>query len=165
MTIEPIGSAGVALYITAGDLNERGLAVEELTLEEILPMVRQAFEEAEITIDGAMEIEAYPNVCGVLVFARVKPGEAAWYSFDGLEEMLGAIRLMDRPLPGGMLGIWEGRYWLRVEGDLRTRCLLSEFGRQEEPGPYFEARLAEHGTLLIGENAFERLTQYFGLNT
>ena len=139
MTIEPIGSAGVALYITAGDLNERGLAVEELTLEEILPMVRQAFEEAEITIDGAMEIEAYPNVCGVLVFARVKPGEAAWYSFDGLEEMLGAIRLMDRPLPG--------------------------FGRQEEPGPYFEARLAEHGTLLIGENAFERLTQYFGLNT
>lgn len=76
MTIQPIGNASVALYITPADLKEHGLTPAGLTLERALELTRDAFHEAGITLDGSIEIEAYPNACGVLVFARV-PGPGA----------------------------------------------------------------------------------------
>ena len=77
MTIQPIGNASVALYITPADLKEHGLTPAGLTLERALELTRDAFHEAGITLDGSIEIEAYPNACGVLVFARVQaPGGA-----------------------------------------------------------------------------------------
>lgn len=163
MTIEPIGSASVALYITAADLKQRGMTPQSITLEEALRLARQAFEEAGITTDGAIEIEAYPNGCGVLVFARVQPGGGRWFSFDGLEEVLAAARAIGGPRPDAALTLWEGRYWLRLEGeDQRAACRLSEFGRPETPSPHFDARLAEHGSVLIPADAFGVLLRHFG---
>ncbi len=162
MTIEPIGSASVALYITPADLRQHGLTPESITLEEALSMARQAFQEAGIATDGAIEIEAFPDVCGVLVFARVQPTDESWYSFDGLEEVLSAARALAAPWPDATLTLWEGRYWLRLEGgDQRAHCLLSEFGRPELPSPYFDARLREHGSVLIPGDAFAVLLRHF----
>ena len=48
MTIQPIGSASVALYITPADLEARGLTPSELTLEEALELTRSAFRQAGI---------------------------------------------------------------------------------------------------------------------
>ena len=84
MTIQPIGNASVALYITPADLKEHGLTPAGLTLERALELTRDAFHEAGITLDGSIEIEAYPNACGVLVFARVQAPEHLWFSFDSL---------------------------------------------------------------------------------
>ena len=61
MTIQPIGNASVALYITPADLKEHGLTPAGLTLERALELTRDAFHEAGITLDGSIEIEAYPN--------------------------------------------------------------------------------------------------------
>ncbi len=69
MTIQPIGSASVALYITPADLKEHGLTPAGLTLERALAITQTAFHEAGITLEGSIEIEAYPDACGVLVFA------------------------------------------------------------------------------------------------
>ena len=163
MTIEPIGSSSVALYITPADLNQRGLTPQSITLEEALHLARQAFEEAGIATDGAIEIEAYPDVCGVLVFARVQPGGSSWFSFDGLEEVLAAAHAIAGPWPDAALTLWDGRYWLRLEGgDERMACCLSEFGRPELPSPHFDARLAEHGSVLIPADAFSVLVHHFG---
>ncbi len=163
MTIEPIGSASVALYITPADLEQRGLTPQSITLEEALRLARQAFAEAGIAADGAIEIEAYPNVCGVLVFARVQSGRESWFSFEGLEEVLAAAHALPGPWPDATLTLWDGRYWLRLEGgDERMTCCLSEFGRPETPSPHFDARLAEHGSVLIPGDAFGVLLQHFG---
>ena len=83
MTIQPIGAASAALYITPADLKEHGLTPAQLTLERALELTQSAFSEAGIALDGAIEIEAYPDACGVLVFARVRPPERLWLSFAG----------------------------------------------------------------------------------
>ena len=64
MTIQPIGSASVALYITPADLKEHGLTPAGLTLERALAITQTAFHEAGITLEGSIEIEAYPDACG-----------------------------------------------------------------------------------------------------
>lgn len=61
MTIQPIGSASVALYITPADLKEHGLTPAGLTLERALAITQTAFHEAGITLEGSIEIEAYPG--------------------------------------------------------------------------------------------------------
>ena len=43
MTIQPIGSASVALYITPADLKEHGLTPAGLTLERALAITQTAF--------------------------------------------------------------------------------------------------------------------------
>ena len=96
MTIQPIGNASVALYITPADLKEHGLTPAGLTLERALELTRDAFHEAGITLDGSIEIEAYPNACGVLVFARVQAPEHLWFSFDSLDPLLSAARALAR---------------------------------------------------------------------
>ena len=73
MTIQPIGNASVALYITPADLKEHGLTPAGLTLERALELTRDAFHEAGITLDGSIEIEAYPNACAGLC-PRAGPG-------------------------------------------------------------------------------------------
>lgn len=88
MTIQPIGSASVALYITPADLKEHGLTPAGLTLERALAITQTAFHEAGITLEGSIEIEAYPDACGVLVFAHVRAPERAWFSFDELEPVV-----------------------------------------------------------------------------
>lgn len=163
MTIEPIGSTSVALYITPADLRQRGFTPQSITLEGALALARQAFEEAGIATDGAIEIEAFPDVCGVLVFARVQPGGGTWYSFQSLEEVLSAAHALPSPWPDAALTLWDNRYWLRLEGgDERVICCLSEFGQPEQPAPHFDARLAEHGSVLIPGDAFAVLLHHFG---
>lgn len=162
MTIEPIGSTSVALYITPADLRQHGMTPESLTLEGALALAKQAFEEAGIATDGAIEIEAYPNVCGVLVFARVQPEEGGWYSFESLEDVLAAIGSLAGHWPDATLTLWEERYWLRLEGGgTGVQCRLCEFGRPEAPGEYLQARMQEHGSVLIAGDAIAVLQKHF----
>lgn len=162
MTIQPIGSTSVALYITPADLKERGLTPSGLTLERALELTRDAFAQAGITLAGSIEIEAYPDACGVLVFARISVPERIWFSFDGLEPLLTAARSLPDPLPDAALFWWEGRYWLSLpagEGQAANR--LSEFGRPETSHPHQEARLAEYGSVIADRGALAALLAFF----
>ena len=162
MTIQPIGSTSVALYITPADLKERGLTPSGLTLERALELTQDAFAQAGITLDGSIEIEAYPDACGVLVFARVSAPEHIWLSFGDLETLLDAARSLSVPRPDAALFWWEGRYWLSFPaGAEQAANRLSEFGRLESPRPHQEARLAEHGRLLVDRNALGVLLSLF----
>ena len=58
MTIQPIGSASVALYITPADLKEHGLTPAGLTLERALAITQTAFHEAGITLAAARDLPA-----------------------------------------------------------------------------------------------------------
>ena len=131
MTIQPIGSASVALYITPADLKEHGLTPAGLTLERALAITQTAFHEAGITLEGSIEIEAYPDACGVLVFAHVRAPERAWFSFDELEPVVAAARDLPAPRPDAAL-LW----WLSVgAGVVLAFARVWVFGRCETARP------------------------------
>jgi negative regulator of genetic competence, sporulation and motility len=162
MTIQPLGGAGAALYITASDLRQRGLTPGGLTLEEALTLTREAFARQGIQQEGAIEIEAYPDAQGVLVFARVRPASVQWYSFSGLEEVLAAARGLGSCAPEGTLLRWEERYWLSVpSGAEQAVNRLSEFGRRETLHPNREARLREHGAAVLTGRPVTALLEHF----
>ena len=162
MTIQSIGTASVALYISQTDLKAHGLTPAGLTLERALEFTHAAFREAGITLDGSIEIEAYPEACGVLVFAHVKIPQRVWFSFAGLEPLLDAVRTIPAPRPDASLLWWGGRYWLSLPGDAQQAANhLSEFGRCEAGTPALEARLAEHGTPIAEADALTVLSRHF----
>lgn len=162
MTIQPIGSASVALYITPADLKEHGLTPAGLTLERALALTQSAFSQAGIALDGSIEIEAYPDTCGVLVFARIKPPERFWFSFDSLESLLAGIACLPAACEDSALLWSENRWWISLPGqDSQAANLLSEFGRSEEHRPYLEANLEERGTLILPQSAIPTLRNYF----
>ena len=162
MTIQSIGSASVALYITPADLKEYGLTPAELTLERALELTRAAFQQAGITLDGGIEIEAYPESCGVLVFAHVRPPEQSWFSFRSLEDLAAAARCVTRPCPETALFWWEERWWLSLPGDQReTAAFLSEFGRCESHRPHLDACLSGHGRRVLERDALAGILDFF----
>lgn len=162
MTIQPIGAASAALYITPADLKEHGLTPAQLTLERALELTQSAFSEAGIALDGAIEIEAYPDACGVLVFARVRPPERLWLSFAGLEDLLSAARALPSPCPDASLRWFDGRYWLSLPGaETQLAAYLSEFGYPERDLPHLDARLAEHGQVILERDALGALLHFF----
>ena len=162
MTIQPIGAASVALYLTPDDLWEHGLTPEDLTEELALRLTREAFSQAGISVEGTLEIEAYPELCGVLVFARFQPPRRLWFTFRSLEEVLAAARALGNPAPEGDLVWCDGVYWLSLPADAeRAACLLSEFTGPADSSPFLSTRLGEHGSTLLTGEALAVLLHYF----
>jgi len=162
MTIQPIGDESVALYITPGDLKAHGLTPESLTAERALALTRDAFSQAGLQLSGPIEIEAYPDKCGVLVFARVKPPERLWLSFSDFEVLLAALRALPEVPEGAALSWWEDRWWLSLPLAARqAHAALSEYGRTEPSSPQLEARLAEYAHPVAHGAALSALPDYF----
>ncbi len=162
MTIQPIGTTSMALYITPSDLKEHGLTPDELTLERALELTQRAFDQAGLVLDGEIEIEAYPDPCGVLVFAHVCLPERAWFSFECLEDLLDGARALPEPRPQADLLWWRGEYWLSLPaGERQAAAVLTEFGREERSQPHLEARLLEHGEPVLSGDALSELLSHF----
>lgn len=164
MTIEPIGRTGVALYLTPTDLARWGLSSTpgSLTLEQALTLTREACGQAGIVLDGAVEIEAYPECCGVLVFAHVRPGGPDWFTFDSLEPLLRASLALHATPVDAALWWWEGKYWLSLPtGDSEAAAVCREFGTSRQADPSLPARLEEKGQLIFPHHALGRLCRHF----
>lgn len=162
MTIQPIGAASVALYITPADLKEHGLTPAQLTLEQALALTQTAFGEAGIALDGAIEIEAYPDACGVLVFARIRAPERVWLSFEDCEDLILAARALPEPCPEAALTWCDGKWWLSLPAkEKHLAGFLSEFGHTERDCPHLDARLAEHGKPVLPHDALSALLRHF----
>lgn len=163
MTIEPIGATSVALYLTPADLSRRGLSSPgSLTLEQALELTREACGQAGIVLDGAVEIEAYPECCGVLVFARVRPTGPAWFTFDDLEPLLqAALELHTTPVDAA-LWWWEGRYWLSLPPEAEgAAAVCREFGTPRQGDVLLPARLEEAGQAIFPHHALWELCHHF----
>lgn len=164
MTIEPIGRTGVALYLTPTDLARWGLSSTpgSLTLEQALTLTREACGQAGIVLDGAVEIEAYPECCGVLVFARVRPAGPSWFLFDDLEALLEAALALHANPVDAALWWWEGKYWLSLPpGAEGAEAVCREFGSPRQGNPLLEARLEEAGQAIFPHHALNQLCRHF----
>lgn len=161
MTIQQTGAASAALYLTPADLKRRGIKNHsDLTLEQALALTSDAFREAGIALDGPIEIEAFPDACGVLIFAHIRPPEQVWMVFSGFELLLSALHSLTVPCRDGVLYWWEGEYWLRLS-DPHAALTLSEFGRREPASPQQEALLTEHASLILARDAPSTLLRHF----
>ena len=164
MTIQPISVSAAALYITSDDLEQRGLSGSELTLEQTMDLARTAFEQEGLTLTGSMEIEAFPNLGGVLVFVHLTPPKCRWISFDCLDHLLSALPSMV-PIPQeAKLYYYTGCYWLSLPPDaaqLETR--LTEFGTVRCLTTLSEAALTEHGDFIASGPAFDTLRKCFSV--
>lgn len=164
MTIQPISAASAALYLTPADLRERGICTDKLNAERTLELTREAFRQAGLSLEGSLEIETYPDKCGLLVFVRVSPARQTIWRFEDCESLLSAAAALGEDESDGALYWWEDRCWLVLPGreaDISAR--LSEFGSQETEDPYILARLEEYGILLLAANAPSALRKHFGL--
>lgn len=164
MTIQPISAASAALYLTASDLRERGICAGELTAEHTLELTREAFRQAGLSLDGALEIETYPDKCGLLVFVRVSPARQTVWHFEDCESLLAAAAALGESETDGALYWWEDRCWLVLPGrEADVSARVSEFGSQETRDPYILARLEEYGILLLPTGALSVLRKHFKL--
>ena len=162
MTIEPIGAASVALYLTPADLSRRGFSPGSLTLDQALELTREACGQAGILLDGAVEIEAYPECCGVLVFAHVRPSGPVWFTFDDLEPLLQAALALHATAVDAALWWWEDRYWLSLPPEAEgAAAVCREFGSPRQVDPLLAARLEEAGQVIFPRRALWELCRHF----
>ena len=162
MTIQPIGAASVALYLTPADLSEYGFTPSGLTLEQALILTRRACDRAGIVLDGSVEIEAYPECCGVLVFAHVRPVGPCWFTFDDLKDVLQAALALRHTPVDAALWWWERKYWLSLPAEAEgAAAVCCEFGAPQSPDPLRPARLDEAGKPIFAHNALSALYYHF----
>lgn len=162
MTIQPIGTASIALYLTPADLSKYGFTPSGLTLEQALLLTREACEHSGIVLDGAVEIEAYPEYCGVLVFARIRPVGEQWFTFSDIEPVIQAALALRASPPDAALWWKDGRYWLSLPEDASAAAAVCcEFGSPQPPDPLRAARLNETGYPIFPHHAFSSLCQHF----
>lgn len=162
MTIEPIGNASVALYLTPADLKRHGYSPGTLTLDQALELTREACEEAGIVLDGTVEIEAYPEYCGVLVFAHVRPEGPLWFTFDDLVPLLEATLALHATTVDASLWWWEGKYWLSLPPEAEGEAAVCrEFGSLRQMDPLFPARLEAAGRAIFPHHALWSLCRHF----
>ena len=162
MTIQPIGAASVALYFTPDDLSQYGASPAGLTLEQAKRLTREACRRAGLTLDGSVEIEAYPECCGVLVFAHILPAGPLWFAFDDIEPVLSAAVALRHAPVDAALWWWEGKYWLSLPQeaeDAADRC--RDFGAQQPHDPARAGKLDEQGRAIFLHNALWALYQHF----
>lgn len=162
MTIQAIGTAGAALYLSPEDLRAEGLSYGELPPERALEIIRFACRRAGITLEGPLEIDAFPSGKGVLLFARTCRPRRHLLVFDCIEDLLAGGQALAEPPEEAALFWWEERWWLSLPAEeTRSAAVLSEFGQPCHLGEGLEARLQEHGTQVFSQMAFARLADYF----
>lgn len=75
MTIQPIGDHAAALTLSAADLG--GAAPETITPPEALRLIRDALSAAGLKFPGPLELDAFPDGTGLLLFVHSLPQPSA----------------------------------------------------------------------------------------
>ncbi len=166
MTIQPISVHSVVLYLTPADLRERGISFDQLTTAHTLELTREAFCQAGLTPEGPLEIETYPEQCGVLVFVHIRPAQQTAWRFADFESLLAAASALREDGPDGALYCWNECFWLVLSDQENDMCAwLSEFGDQVSSDPYIVARLEEYAVPLLPANALSALQRHFHISS
>lgn len=133
MTIQAISSSALALYLTPCDLQARGLDPGELDLSQAMALAREACQSAGLPLPEPLEIEAYPDEAGILVFAQLRPIPPLVFSFARLPDLLDALAQLPEPPRSAQITYCEGRYYLTLRAARwEVPPVWHEFGVQED---------------------------------
>ena len=158
MTIQPISEVSIVLYLTPDDLRKQGLCAAELTAEQTLELTRTAFACSGLESERILELEAYPEESGMLIFVYIAPTQQSVWRFPDSEALLGGVAALNEN-SDGTLYWWEDSYLLVLSD---PAVCLSEFGTREK-NEYISERLQEYATPLLECNAPALLRKYFAL--
>ncbi|MGI6497884.1 MAG: adaptor protein MecA [Oscillospiraceae bacterium] len=162
MTIQQINPASIAVYLSPEDLADHGCFAEDLTIQEAFRITRLACGKLGFSPTGILEIEAFPNACGVLVFAKLHEQHRALFRFPDLETLLSAISVLPRPFPDASLTYWEDAYHLSfIAPNPSYHSILLEFGQSIQESEYHLSHILEHGRCIVEKNALDVLDASF----
>jgi negative regulator of genetic competence, sporulation and motility len=162
MTIQQINHASIAVYLSPEDLADHGCFADNLTIQQAFRIARLACGKLGFSPTGILEIEAFPNACGVLVFAKLHEQHQALFRFPDLESLLSAVSALPRPFPHTSLTYWENAYYLSfIVPNPSYHSILLEFGQPVQGAEYHSAHIFEHGHCIIEKNALETLAVSF----
>lgn len=158
MTIQPISEASVVLYLTPDDLQRQGLCAAELTAEQTLELTQAAFARSGLAPERILELEAYPEECGMLIFVYIAPDRQSIWRFSDSEALLGGVAALKAETDGALYW-WEDSYLLVLPD---PAVCLAEFGTREDD-EYIHEHLLEYATPLLERDAPAVLKKHFAL--
>ena len=165
MNVQAISTSSIVLFLPEAELSVQGIAPEALDTCTAVAFARQAFCQLGVSPGGMIDVEAYVNRQGVMVFASLR---GPWcdvyelYRFRDLETMIAAIHALSGDPPATLLTYRE-EYFLAFHNCCQRLPLevLQEYG---EPEPHPELRylyLQEHGKTLCAGDAAALLRSTF----
>lgn len=162
MTILPLSESSIAIFLDPSELEYTGVGTQSFDADAASPLVHSALAEAGIALDGNLEIEAFSNAEGILMFARVIPQKPTFCVFECIDELIMAATAIHDAPSDSSLTYLEGKYWLTLFGSARMlEAQLSEFSEKQALNGDFIRHLSEHGQILIPHRALNKLNEYF----
>ena len=158
MTMQPVGGRGALLTMTREELWARGTDQEALNMEEALALVREGAALAGLTLEHPLELEAYPQRDGLLLFVRSLAPRRVWHPFLELEALLDAARDLG-PLCAAAEVVWFGGLCcLTLPAEARqARRRLSGFASPPEDAAAWEALALGDGSVRLSGRALALL--------
>ena len=165
MKIQTIGESSIAVYMDLAELNSRGIEPDKLNSSSTISLARQAFTDLGVKADGAIDVDAYINGQGVMVFASLRSPAcdvSTLYRFENLEDMIGAAHSLDATLISTLI-YYDQAYYLAFHACQKDAKLdvLSEFGQAEEKPELRYLYLSERGKVLSYGNAVATIQEAF----
>ena len=151
----------VALYLTADELNKRGLGAI------ISDAQAHALIQNELVRVGcapwlSMEMELFSSCGDLLLLARPIFREVHCFRFREFEHLLDAVDFLCGTLQSELI-YYDNSYWLIIKTEYREiPYSVFEFGEHPEFSANYAVHLAEHGDVIITQNAVEVLRREFG---
>lgn len=160
MSTKSITECAVAIYLEESELQELGLCLpvsakdaRTLIANAMLTSGRQPWED--------MEVDMFTYDDSVLLLARPTGQGADCFLFEDLETLLGAVQCLPQTAQSTLLWM-DGNYYLMLGvNTIEHANALYEFGFPVRCTAEKAAHIAEHGKLLIGNQAIFQLTRYF----
>ncbi len=154
MEIQMIKDGVIAAFVDHEELIKRGLSDGRFNSESAHDIAREAFFESGERGFSEIEVDAYINGCGLLLFAAVRKGGKCAVKFNSLEALLSYVACLPRDTESRLV-LSDGEY-----------CLISDFVSEEAEG-YGEVCPCTEDIMssppLIEESAVSQLYKYFRL--
>ena len=154
----------VAFFLSHEELSTYGLDESQVDGVWTRQITLRLLRDIGVSVDGVLEIEAFPGQSGLMVFASLSPEsalETAYYLFDSFDHVTACCALLRAPPRQSLLAIHKGQYLLAVSDiaaiSARIGHVASEFGRPLYLPHAFVRFLREQKAVVIPEQAVQRL--------
>lgn len=167
MTVQTINKSSIAVFLNLDELSSQGLCIDEINANKTMLLAKQAFRDIGLQIEGELEVEAYINTHGVMVFASVRDKITDVYAlcrFASFEDMLSCIFVVSKiSTPRMTLALLKNTYYLALHEEPceAINGALDEFGELLNNPEIRFLHLSEHGEILCFGNAVRKLTLAF----
>ena len=153
MEVNILSEDAFSVYITKDELIYRGLSPADVELEEARQLIEELMERP--IRDSTLEL--YSAGGDLLVFVTRNCAEISLFVFTELESLIEAALACDSA--ASSLLYMDGRYYLSVRGKLSGA--FAEYGTRVSSPELIAANIAEHGRLIVSDNAIQKIKETF----